>query len=1007
MKQVVFFLLLVFMATGIFADGTNTSTGAPMVMILPYTDTGDMIDNTNDNGQRGRDEWWEISPTINLTNLNIHVDFNSWDGYLYVYDSNMTQIAFDDDGPGGIYTSEVIINVNAGSTIYVCVDEYSASTGTRQFTLNISADQSGPISDPDAPMPANNPFPANNAMNVPLDATLTWDFGIQTETYDLYFDTVNPPVNQVVTGGTANGTGSYTPTGMQTATFYYWKVVSHNSVTTTTTPANFFFQTELGTNLIQIGNGTAVNQHLPIEPNYGYTYSQSIYLQSEIDMQAQRIEKVYYHYNGSGTLANSTQWIIYMGHTTANTFSSTTSWVPITSLTTVYDGALNAPTGAGWIEIILQTPFVYNNVDNLVIAVEENATGIGLAAEDFFCQDMAASRSLYYYNSSTNPNPASPPTGTLSNYIPETRLYFDALPTLPELSFTPASWNFGTLYCNTASNPVDCSAQNTGTGTLNIQSIVIDDDVNFTLVDNNNYPLALNSAQSMNFDVIFNPIDDGPLTGIVTITDDLRQTYTMTFNGIGFNATIDNFPYVQNFENAGAIPIGWEQGLDDQQNWSFGTSTSSVSTGPQAGDHTTGTGYFAFTEASGYLNMRFDLLAPPVDVSSLTNPFCTVWYNMYGQSMGSLHFDIWDGTQWVEDFAPAISGDQGQEWHMLDFAISGYGDVVQVRFRGVTGSNFYSDISIDDVAFWDNGDVPGPTTLVAPLDGETGVPMTGSVSWDATPGAGGYYVNIGTDNPPSNIYNMADAGATLSFDYSGLTAGVVHYLQVIPYNAVGNAVNCPIWSFTTFNQVPNAATIVSPPIGATYQNVFPTLSWASGGNFPDGYKLNLGTDNPPTDVYNNEDLGFVTSYVVPTELNPLTVYYWQIIPYNFVGDATNCPIWNFTTAPEGLVVVGTGNVEGQPLPIEPYYGYSYSQTIYLQSELNIQGQRIESILYYYDGAGTLNNEYEWVIYMGHTTETQFASTTSWLPISQFTEVFNATIAPPTGAGWIEFALDTP
>ncbi len=26
-----------------------------------------------------------------------------------------------------------------------------------------------------------------------------------------------------------------------------------------------------------------------------------------------------------------------------------------------------------------------------------------------------------------------------------------------------------------------------------------------------------------------------------------------------------------------------------------------------------------------------------------------------------------------------------------------------------------------------------------------------------------------------------------------------------------------------------------------------------------------------------------------------TIYYWQVIPHNIIGDAQDCPIWSFTT----------------------------------------------------------------------------------------------------------------
>ena len=38
-----------------------------------------------------------------------------------------------------------------------------------------------------------------------------------------------------------------------------------------------------------------------------------------------------------------------------------------------------------------------------------------------------AGRSIYYYNDATNPNPASPPAGTLSNSIPNLKIYYQFL----------------------------------------------------------------------------------------------------------------------------------------------------------------------------------------------------------------------------------------------------------------------------------------------------------------------------------------------------------------------------------------------------------------------------------------------------------------------------------------------------------------------------------------------------------------------------------------------------
>jgi hypothetical protein len=49
------------------------------------------------------------------------------------------------------------------------------------------------------------------------------------------------------------------------------------------------------------------------------------------------------------------------------------------------------------------------------------------------------------------------------------------------------------------------------------------------------------------------------------------------------------------------------------------------------------------------------------------------------------------------------------------------------------------------------------------------------------------------------------------------------------------------------------------------------------------------------------------------------------------------------------IQVGTGTFVDRSLPIDPYFGYSYSQTIYLASEIQSDGGRITSLEWYFDG----------------------------------------------------------
>ena len=98
---------------------------------------------------------------------------------------------------------------------------------------------------------------------------------------------------------------------------------------------------------------------------------------------------------------------------------------------------------------------------------------------------------------------------------------------------------------------------------------------------------------------------------------------------------------------------------------------------------------------------------------------------------------------------------------------------------------------------------------------------------------------------------------------------------------------------------PNPATIISPVNGAMNVELTQTLNWANGGGAPSGYKLSLGTVTPYTTILNQVNLGTATNYDPDLAYN--TQYWWQVIPYNEGGDASNCPTWYFTTKPDPVI----------------------------------------------------------------------------------------------------------
>ncbi|MBK8070465.1 MAG: Ig-like domain repeat protein [Rhodanobacteraceae bacterium] len=93
-------------------------------------------------------------------------------------------------------------------------------------------------------------------------------------------------------------------------------------------------------------------------------------------------------------------------------------------------------------------------------------------------------------------------------------------------------------------------------------------------------------------------------------------------------------------------------------------------------------------------------------------------------------------------------------------------------------------------------------TFVSPANGATNVAVAATLNWSLPGGATGASLSLGTDGggllPPSNLVNGAAMGTATSFDpMPDLQQGTIHYWRVVPANAFGAALNCPIWSFTT------------------------------------------------------------------------------------------------------------------------------------------------------------------------------------------------------------------
>lgn len=167
---------------------------------------------------------------------------------------------------------------------------------------------------------------------------------------------------------------------------------------------------------VPVGVQDGTTSTIPISGNWGYTYSQQLAYQSEINAQGDITSISFYFASGTNT-ASSTEWTVYLGHTSKTAFDAGADWVASSAMTEVYDGTVSFPADGNQMQITFDTPFAYNNTDNLVVAVHESEPDYGASISFGKTANLGANRAIYYRSDSNNPDPTSPPSGTTLGYI--------------------------------------------------------------------------------------------------------------------------------------------------------------------------------------------------------------------------------------------------------------------------------------------------------------------------------------------------------------------------------------------------------------------------------------------------------------------------------------------------------------------------------------------------------------------------------------------------------------
>lgn len=180
---------------------------------------------------------------------------------------------------------------------------------------------------------------------------------------------------------------------------------------------------------------------------------------------------------------------------------------------------------------------------------------------------------------------------------------------------------------------------------------------------------------------------------------------------------------------------------------------------------------------------------------------------------GSLDIEYWDAdaSTWnaIFDFVGNGSGTDYQTCNNTqDFeALLNISDFTATQLSGFKYRIAYDDndgwlwgFCIQDIVLTSEALSPPncDSVLTSPLNGAVDIDENDNLNWtEATGLPSGYKVNMGTTPGGTDIANMVNVGNVFTYDPGTLEFATTYYVTIIPFNDIGDAIDCNEESFTT------------------------------------------------------------------------------------------------------------------------------------------------------------------------------------------------------------------
>ncbi|TLY32678.1 MAG: hypothetical protein E6K56_02590, partial [Ignavibacteria bacterium] len=137
---------------------------------------------------------------------------------------------------------------------------------------------------------------------------------------------------------------------------------------------------------------------------------------------------------------------------------------------------------------------------------------------------------------------------------------------------------------------------------------------------------------------------------------------------------------------------------------------------------------------------------------------------------------------------------------------------------------------------------PTAPALVSPVSGSTNQPTTLTLSWNSSPTAASYRVQVATDSLFTALVLDDSTVATTSRQVSSLSNSTLYYWHVSAKNTGGSSGFSSAWNFTTIVALPQPPALTSPANGALCQPASLSLTWTASPG-ASSYHVQLAADS--------------------------------------------------------------------------------------------------------------------------------------------------------------------